>query len=542
MTTLATQPHEAAAPSPPAVSLRGLTVVYPGGVRALDGGDLDIVRGRHTAVLGASGSGKTTLLRVLAGTVPAQGRVAFEGAKHRITTIHQDLRLVKQRTALANVLDGAAGRHGLLANLTTLGRHETDRARRLLNRVGLSAKLHVRVSRLSGGEQQRVAIARALMTDPTILLADEPVASLDAGNARAVMGLLVDLSGEHGLTLISVLHDCDLAETYADRILGFREGKLLVDEDRNCNGNTPCTTPAANGKLVQPTVRGYARFEACLACPRNESPPTPAVETPPANKKPVPFGLIATVLAIAVLLVASVLSSDIRREDTTGALSAVASFVAALVPESLVDLRSMPWALILDAMLVTLRMAFVGTVLAVLVSWPLAALAAANGPPAYVRWPVRFLLNVIRSVPSILWALLFVAAVGLGEFSGLLALVAYSLGYLTKFYYEAFENVDPNPPAALRELGMPGIAAFTRGVWPAARPHLLASSLFMLEYNVRAASVLGLVGGGGIGLLLKEYVDWRAFDIVGVILAMLVVVVLLLDALSTRLRARLLAG
>jgi phosphonate transport system permease protein len=129
--------------------------------------------------------------------------------------------------------------------------------------------------------------------------------------------------------------------------------------------------------------------------------------------------------------------------------------------------------------------------------------------------------------------------VGLGPFAGVLALVAYSIGYLTKFFYEAFEAVDPGPPDALREIGASGLQRFLHAVWPAGKPAILSSCLFMFEYNVRAASVLGIVGAGGIGQELKTSVEWANWHVVGVILLMLGAVVLVLDAISGRIRARL---
>src|SRR5690606_34056642 len=184
----------------------------------------------------------TNRVRPTAGSVRTIGRVA---------TIHQDLRLVKQRTALQNVLHGAMGRLPLHRTMLRFPREERQRAIQLLERVGLSHRINTRVSRLSGGEQQRVAIARALMQDPAILLADEPVASLDNANARAIMKLLNELQKERGITLITVLHDCALAETFADRIIGLEAGRLVHDEVANDHA------PQSNGVILG--LRGFRR-------------------------------------------------------------------------------------------------------------------------------------------------------------------------------------------------------------------------------------------------------------------------------------------
>jgi phosphonate transport system permease protein len=184
-------------------------------------------------------------------------------------------------------------------------------------------------------------------------------------------------------------------------------------------------------------------------------------------------------------------------------------------------------------------MAFLGTVIACVIALPLSAIAARNVAPLLLVAPTRIGLNCIRATPSIIWAIIFVSAVGLGELAGVLALVMYSLGYLTKFFYEHFEAIDPGPPDALREMGAGVAARFCRAVWPAGRAPVLSSCLFMFEYNVRSASVFGIVGAGGIGYELMIHKDWGNWHVVGLIVAMLIIVVLLLDTVSTRLRTRL---
>lgn len=514
-------------PAATAVCLRDLTVTYPGGVTALCGMSLDIPAGSHLCILGASGSGKTTLLGCLANRVaPTAGSVKITGS---VATIHQDLRLVKQRTALQNVLHGAMGRLPLHRTLFRFPREERERAIALLKRVGLSHRIHTRVSRLSGGEQQRVAIARALMQDPAILLADEPVASLDNANARAIMQLLHELRKEHDITLISVLHDCVLAETFADRIIGLEAGRLVHDEV--ASNDAPSTNGTAMG------LRGFRRFDACRACEVFHH----ALHAPQEASEPVlrlrPIGWSLAAIVLLALYAWAVAGLDIGKRELDGVGANIRRFVSSLLPDSWQQFQAIPWTTLGRSLVDTLQMTLIGTTLAVLIAWPLAALAARNVGPSLLRPICRFILNVIRAVPSIVWALLFVGAVGLGPFAGVLALVAYSLGYLTKFFYEAFEGVDPGPPDALREIGASGMQRFLHAVWPASGPAILSSSLFMLEYNVRAASVLGIVGAGGIGQELMIHKDWGNWHVVGAIILMLIAIVLVLDAISSRFRA-----
>ncbi|MFN3287487.1 MAG: ATP-binding cassette domain-containing protein, partial [Sphingomonadaceae bacterium] len=189
---------------------------------ALAGADLSVAAGEHVAIIGPSGAGKSSLLAALAGVVPAEGRRRVAG---RVVRIRQDLALSPRRSALANVLAGARGEPGTWGGLR-LPPGARPRALALLERVGLGHRIHARVDRLSGGEAQRVAIARALMRAPDVLLADEPVASLDPATARSVMRLLDELRRERGLTLLSVLHDHALAHEVADRVAWLEAGHV----------------------------------------------------------------------------------------------------------------------------------------------------------------------------------------------------------------------------------------------------------------------------------------------------------------------------
>ncbi len=500
-----------------AIVLHDVSVTYPRGVEALRKLTLRIERGRHVTILGSSGSGKTTLLGCLSGRVAVSaGEVHCEG---RIATIHQDLRLVGERSTLANVLHGCLGRHATWRTLLGFPRRERQRAIALLNRVGLGHRLHAPVRKLSGGEQQRVAIARALMQEPAILLADEPIASLDAANARDIMQLLSDIGRERQLTIVSVMHDCSLAEQYADRLLGLHQGQLVFDNARDTDQS----------------------FQECRACRvlqgvRAQSPPARAAEFPRWARAGT-WIVAAIVAACAYGL--SMRHLDIGPQRFEGVLFGLGRFLRDLVPTRWEQIAAIPWAPLSWSLVETLEMSLLGTTLGVLVSWPMAALAADNVGPRFIRHGMRFVLNAIRTIPSLIWALLFLAAVGFGNLAGVLALAAYSVGYLTKFFYEAFENVDPHTPDALREIGASGPQRFLHSVWPAARPAILSSSLFMLEYNVRAASVLGIVGAGGIGFYFKQFYDFRDFPAMFACLVLLLLVVLVLDAISTRLRARL---
>jgi|ERR1700728_2391495 len=195
-----------------------------------------VPRGQFLAVMGASGSGKSTLLGLMAGLdTVTSGRIALDGvditnlgedalARVRGRTIgfvFQSYQLVPTLTAEENIL--------LPAELSGMNGQARHRAAELLERVGLTQRAHHYPVQLSGGEQQRIALARAFITQPPILMADEPTGNLDSANGQHVLDLLTQLNREEKTTLILVTHDRNLAE-YADRIITLRDGRVLSDE------------------------------------------------------------------------------------------------------------------------------------------------------------------------------------------------------------------------------------------------------------------------------------------------------------------------
>lgn len=226
--------------------LDGVSVTY-GETVALSDVDLELEPGEAVGFVGPSGSGKTTLLKLLNGTVrPTSGSVCVNGAnlaslnprglralRSRIATVHQDLSLVPNLRVIRNVLLGRLGRLSLLSTLRLLllpPRTEVLRVHEILERVGIGEKLYERTDRLSGGQRQRVAIARALYQEPSALLPDEPVSSLDPARSRDTMGLLLELSRETGMTLCVSLHDLEVAREFVPRLVGLRRGKVVLDQ------------------------------------------------------------------------------------------------------------------------------------------------------------------------------------------------------------------------------------------------------------------------------------------------------------------------
>ena len=221
--------------------LAEVTVAY-GGRPAVGPLSLAVPAGQAVALVGPSGAGKTTVLRVLAGQVtPSSGTVLVAGqdlARLRgrrelprlVGLLPQRFDLVPQLSVRHNVQAGALGRWGLLRSLAALLLPlEHPPAGEAVRRVGLSGRSATRVADLSGGEQQRVAIARLLVQDPAVLLADEPVASLDPARADQLLGLLRGMAGDDGRTLVASLHTPELARRHFDRVVGLRDGRVVFD-------------------------------------------------------------------------------------------------------------------------------------------------------------------------------------------------------------------------------------------------------------------------------------------------------------------------
>lgn len=215
-------------------------------VTALEGVSFGVKQGEQVGVLGPSGSGKSTLFRLLNATLrPSSGSLSFDGndtttmssdtlrlMRRRTATIYQQHNLVPSLTALENTLSGALGRWSLwhtLRNNILPAREDAERALDALQLVSLAEKRHTRASELSGGQQQRVAIARALMQSPDVILADEPIASLDPELSRSILDLLVRIAGDGGRTLIVALHSVELAREYMPRLVGLQQGKVFFD-------------------------------------------------------------------------------------------------------------------------------------------------------------------------------------------------------------------------------------------------------------------------------------------------------------------------
>jgi phosphonate transport system ATP-binding protein len=220
----------------------GLEVTYKNNLKALKSTSIDITQGSFVVLLGTSGAGKSTLLRALNGLVqPTAGSVKATGLgdlanpstlqRHRRQTgmIFQQHHLIGRLSVLNNVLLGRMGHHSGWRMFCPWTRSEKEQALAVIDRVGLLERALARADQLSGGQQQRVGMARALIQQPRLLLADEPIASLDPNTSLRLLQSLHDICKSDGLTTVVSLHQVDFARQFADRIIGLKQGAVVFD-------------------------------------------------------------------------------------------------------------------------------------------------------------------------------------------------------------------------------------------------------------------------------------------------------------------------
>jgi phosphonate transport system permease protein len=194
------------------------------------------------------------------------------------------------------------------------------------------------------------------------------------------------------------------------------------------------------------------------------------------------------------------------------------------------------WRIYLHEMIVTLEIALWGTALAVVLAVPCGLASSANIAPIWVHQPMRRLMDATRAINEMVFALLFVVAVGLGPFAGVLALFVHTTGILAKLFSEAVEAIDPHPVEGIRATGATPLAEIVFGVLPQVMPLWISYTLYRFESNVRSAAVVGIVGAGGIGALLWDVIRGFQYAQTMAIMIMIVVTVSVLDLLSARIR------
>jgi phosphonate transport system permease protein len=254
------------------------------------------------------------------------------------------------------------------------------------------------------------------------------------------------------------------------------------------------------------------------------------LEHPPRDLKKTTFRLFLYGIALAVLAW-SWQGAEIRPMALINDAGNMLVFGADFFPPDFHE-----WRYYLSEIVITLHIAIWGTLLSVVAAVPLGLLAASNISPWWIHQPVRRLLDSFRAINEMVFAMLFVVSVGLGPFAGVLALFIHTTGTLAKLFSEAVEAIDPQPVEGIRATGANQLEEIAYGVIPQVMPLWISYTLYRFEANVRSASVVGMVGAGGVGVVLWEVIRGFQFAKTAAVLIMLIVTVSLVDVISSRIR------
>lgn len=528
------------------LEIRGLTKTF-GGTEVLRGIDLVLKQGAFVCLLGLSGAGKTTLLRCINGLVPAtSGEITvaeqpvnastnLRQLRQRIGFVFQHFNLVSRLTAIQNVLTGLSARISTVRSVFGIyTKRERQIAMRCLERADIAHRAGSRADTLSGGEKQRVALARALAQDPEIILADEPVSSVDPKIGRQILGLLRKVAAEDEITVLCNLHNVDLAKEFATRIIGMAHGVIVFD-------GSPSELDELALERIYPSKSVLSqdqhsddpsfRSSNGVAAVKAAAPIARTIEQERARATVAYISIGSVVLAV---LVWSAIGAELDLSTLVMGGPHMLDFFRRMFPP---DLEQLPK--LVRPVIETLQIAIWGTLLGILLAIPLGLLAARNVSPwSPLYWAARSILNVCRGVSELVFALIFVAAVGLGPFPGVLALAIHNLGMLGKFYGDVIENVDPGPVDALYSTGASRLQMIRWAMLPQIFPDFISFNLYRFEVSVRAASILGLVGAGGIGFPLITSMRLFRYDETLTILILIVLMVVITDSVAGWLRRR----
>ena len=260
----------------------------------------------------------------------------------------------------------------------------------------------------------------------------------------------------------------------------------------------------------------------------------PAKPLSPSTLTGLPRTSLITLLSWAVLLAllaGSWRGADMRPLDLVRDAGNMATYAADFFPP-----KFSQWPLYLTEMVVTIQIALWGTVLAVICAVPLGLMSSANITPRWVHQPVRRLMDAARAINEMVFAMLFIVAVGLGPFAGVLALFVHTTGVLAKLFSEAVESIDAQPVEGIRATGANALEEIIYGVIPQVLPLWISYSLYRFESNVRSASVVGMVGAGGIGVILWEIIRGFQYAETCAVMIIIIVTVSVIDLVSARIR------
>ena len=540
----------ASANEPPVIEIDSFSVSYAPNTYALENISLSVHSPEIIAIIGPSGSGKSTLLKSICGLIqPETGSVRFRGnevigakgqalrrIQRRIGFVWQESSLVGRSKVLTNVLAGnLEERNWFLSLLGWFHPKEKYRALESLKRVRMGAYHNRRLDRLSGGEKQRVGIARAFISQPEIVLADEPVASLDPVLASEVLEDLARLAKEDRKVVLVSLHQTELARRFANRIIGIADGAIVFD-------GKPEELTDSHIKTI------YHREDARSSA--DESSQSANLKDPATFSRWPQWSwkTIAFLGALSALYFCAIRSTDLNPVTLAEGSPHIVQFVGRLFPPEwdystwkIPGGWTIQYPMVITTLWETLLMAVLGTTIGAIISLPLSLLAASNVSPHSVVYNImRFLPNANRAVPDIVFALIMVAALGLGPFAGTLAIAMASVGSLSKVFAEVIESVDPQPVTAMKATGAGPLLSFRYALLPQALPVMASYSILYFEANLRTATILGLVGAGGVGFIIHQYYNLFQYQKLMGAIILIILAVTMIDRLSDAIRKRLL--
>ncbi len=539
------------------IEFKNVYKTYPNGFTALKDVNLKIEQGEFVAIIGLSGAGKSTILRcinrmhdITKGTLTVDGVDvnSLRGAelrrfRRKVGMIFQSFNLVSRSTAIKNVLTADVPDMSFFKVLFGIfSKDQKMRALESLDKVGILDKAYTRCDQLSGGQQQRVALARTLNQNPKIILADEPVASLDPITARQVMQDLL------------CPHQQGIQHLYSAQYPSYRpRAPVLRPRDRRACRRDRLRRPRLHhhpgaDRLCLQRHEGARAGQWGVSAMENEVNTLVKLTWFDKIFKPQVITLAnghTTIrrrsrapLILLLLAVAIVLSLRM-----TGFSLAVIVTKFDKLLDLFVKLFHPKWSFfekVTRPLVDTIKMSILGTVIGCLLALPVSVLASTNIDKSRVIVSVlRFILALIRTLPTLVIALVCALVFGLGTFAGTLAISVFTFGIVAKMLYESIETIDMGPFEAMEAMGANKFQAFWSACVPQILPVYLSHSLYCFEMNVRASAILGYVGAGGLGITINERIGWRDYEGLGMVLLTLFVVVVAIEFLSEYLRGKL---
>ena len=573
------------------LQIQNLTKTYDNKHFVLHGLNLTVEEGEFIAIVGSSGAGKSTLMRCINRMVePTSGEIIFDGQniekaqgrnlrkiRSKIGMIFQHYNLISGTNVKNNVLHGRLSETPLYRSFLGLySKEDKCEAERLLSAVGLSKQMYQKAGTLSGGQMQRVGICRALMQKPKLLLADEPIASLDPASAHKVLGYMKEATSKRGLSgaqeggsavleplsCIVNLHQVEFAMIYATRIIGMKNGNIVFDgkpEDLTDevvayiynDDNEQSDTHSGNRANVSHICSTQAESKKgdTTSFPHAQK-NSPLVSEPFASAPVSPYsvlvnclmrvkrvnalysGRIAAASAFAVVLAAFMY----LRVSPINIFASFPSFFRFLqnnfLPPNFVGIATQ-----MPTVLQTLHFAIVGTYISAIVAFLFGILMARElNPNPILRGSIRFFVSFIRNVPLVVWATVLIFIFGIGSMLGVVTLVMATLGFLARSYADTIDDIAGTKLEALRAGGASYWQVLFHGLIPEFVPAWVNWTLFSFEINIRASAVLGMVGAGGFGLLIQTNLNLRSYRRAMAFILILVAMVLVIEFLVNIIR------